>query len=92
MQPLGVNGSSPSKISPAVPSPAAVDVAKHRFQKGHRRFGVLIDAQVGEREWTEQPAPHRALVVGGVAFFHASGVVPLIAGLFRGPGCADRRT
>ena len=68
-----------------------LDVAKHRFQKRHRLAGIPINAQVSQREWTEKPTPHRALVIGGVALFGASCVASPVRWLRSARGCEGRR-
>ena len=49
--------------------PRGSQVAKHRFQESHSRGRILMDAQMGKSEWSEQPTPSRALMVGVIAFF-----------------------
>lgn len=54
------------------------------FEKAHGFGAVAVDAQVREHERSQQPAPDRALMIGGIAILGSAGVVALVSGLAGG--------
>src|SRR5262249_51621864 len=60
-----------------------IDALCQRFQKGQRCRSHPVNAIMGEREWTEQPAPNRSLMIGGVALTHSASVAPHMTWLAR---------
>src|ERR1044071_6188135 len=53
------------------------------IEEGTRVAGVAVHLEVREGEGTEQPAPHRPLVIGAVALPRASAVAPAVVGMAR---------
>src|SRR5262249_3882418 len=58
-------------------------VMSHRRQERERRRAVLVDAEMREGEWTEEPAPDRSLMIGAVAPVGAAGIRALISRIAR---------
>ena len=58
-----------------------VDLASQRFQKTGGGRAIPIHAQMRQNEWTEQPTPHGALMIGAVTLSNVAAIVSLVAGL-----------
>ena len=89
-QPRDVCGASPSKISLIEPTHASLRVRRHRGEPRQRGGRIAIDAVVRQRERSEQPRPHRALVIDGVALARAAAIATRIRRVVRRRGCAVR--
>ena len=84
MQPRGVNGGSASKISPIVPSPNSLEGADAALEEAARAgavVGMELEPRVDAR--TDQPGPHGALVIRGVARAQIAEVLRLVVRLAR---------
>lgn len=60
--------------------PIAIDGFDERFKKGASRGAILVNAIMGESEGTEEPAPDRALMVGGIALAWSAGIGGSVTG------------
>src|ERR1700740_527037 len=60
------------------------DLFRHRFEKTTCHFRVLVNAQMGQDKWADQPTPNGALVIDAVAMLRRSAVVPVIIGALHG--------
>src|ERR1700731_506197 len=58
---------------------ARINLAAERLEETQRRFAVMVDAIVREREGPEQPAPDGALMISGVAIAGAAAVMACIS-------------
>ena len=81
MQPRGVKGGSASKISLSVPTPAVARCASKPSRQRRARLVVRIHLQPRVDERADQPAPHRALVIGGVARAQIAVVLRLVVAM-----------
>ena len=92
MQPRGVNGGSASKISLMDPRHASSEMRGKSFEeflRARRIFGMHLQPRIDER--ADQPGPHRALMISGVARTQVAIVLRLIIRLCPATGCAAQR-
>jgi len=66
-------------------------VRRETRQQRLRLSGIAVHAIVRQRERAEQPAPDRALVIGGVALAYAAGVDADIVGMPRRQAAQSNR-
>ena len=57
-----------------------MNLAAEWFQETKRRFAVVVDAVMRQREGTEQPAPDRALMISGVTIAGVTAIVAAVSG------------
>lgn len=63
---------------------ARINLAAERLEETQRRFAVVVDAVVCEREGAQEPAPDGALMISGVAI---AGAAAVMAGISWFAGC-----
>src|SRR5260370_42100098 len=54
--------------------PVALNRGPHGLEKAHRRHAVGVNPMMRQGKGTEQPRPHRSLVISGVAFARPAAV------------------
>ena len=95
MQPRGACGGSPSKISLIVAEAGLFHRVQEALQQLHgpaAGTGGVVHGHHGVDVWAEEPRPHGALVIGGVAFIRPAGVAAAVGGVVgrEGPEAARR--